>query len=145
MNFSDLDLKNKNVLIIGPPASGKTTLAKKLATPDHLLIHTDDYMGLGYYDAMYSILDDIIESEKPTIVEGVQGYRLLRKGVEKNTYYPDIVIELKISDEKMEEIYRLERDPKKIRYLSSFNKMHEKILTDYQNMYNPKKPIWLYN
>ena len=73
----------------------------------------------------------------------MQGYRLLRKGVQLDNYYPDIVFQLIISEEQMMNTYKHERDEKKIRYLRGFNKTHDKILNDYFAMANPNKPEWI--
>lgn len=142
-----IDITGKNVLIIGRPASGKSYTAEKLArdNPNHVLIKTDDYKHLGYVEALYAIIDDlkVLGPKVNTIVEGVQGYRLLRKGVELNCYYPDMVIELEITDRRMNQTYILERDPKKLAYLKGFNKAHEKVLNDYREMQNKHKPKWI--
>jgi dephospho-CoA kinase len=141
-----LSIVDKNVLIIGPPASGKTWLSGMMQSLSHLVIHTDSYMSHGYNQSMYVCLDDIvraIDSKMNTIVEGIQGYRLLRKGVELDCYYPDIVIELEISEKRMHETYKKERDPKKIKYLQSFNAAHQTILEDYLSLPNEKKPQWI--
>lgn len=144
-----IDITGKNVLIIGCPASGKTYVADALKrdNPKHKLFHTDAYKQYGYVEALYVLIDELKElgTKKNTIVEGVQGYRLLRKGVELNCYYPDIVVELKISDALMRRTYERERDPEKIRYLKGFNASHQKILNDYKAMAIPagKKPQWI--
>lgn len=136
-------IAGKNVLIIGCPASGKTWLAKQLSNSGHKTFHTDDYMKLGYEQSMYAVLQDIINCKQPSIVEGVQGYRLLRKGVQMNNYYPDIVIELEVSEERMMKTYRTERKGKNIDSLLSFNKTHQKILNDYKALPNKNKPLWM--
>lgn len=139
-----MNIKNKNVLIIGSPASGKTTFANELQKQNvgHQLIHTDDYMKHGYEQALYVMMEDI-KQFKLTIIEGVQGYRLLRKGVELNVYYPDLVIEMQITKEKQTEIYANERDAGKIKYLRGFDGMHQKILNDYFVMIGDCKPEWI--
>lgn len=141
-NIKDLDITGKNVLIIGCPASGKTHLVNQMKT-SHKIIHTDDYMQHGYEQAMYVILDEIKNNQSNTLVEGVQGYRLLRKGVQLDCYYPDIVIQLIISESRMMETYKNERNAKKVQYLKGFNKMHDKILNDYFLIGNKSKPEWI--
>lgn len=141
-------LNNLNVLIIGCPASGKTYLSNQLKLQHqdtHKFFHTDDYMKYGYKESLYALIEDVskIQSHTKTIIEGVQGYRLLRKGVELNCYYPDIVIELSVSEEIMLKTYRSERAGKKVESIYSFNKMHDRILNDYFAMNNPRKPKWL--
>lgn len=138
------DISGKTVLIIGCPASGKTTLANALKeTTGAKVIHGDDYMVYGYKEAMYEILSDLIKNPGPVIVEGVQGYRLLRKGVELDAFYPDMVIELSVTSEQVEKVYKSERSDKKLKHISGFNKMIEKVLSDYRSMPNPKPPQWV--
>lgn len=135
----EADFIGKNVLIIGCPASGKTYLSNIIKT-DHKLIHTDDYMMHGYQASIYIILQEIQNIKESTIIEGVQGYRLLRKGAEFNKYYPDIVIELLISEEKMIERYK-ERPAKKMDY-KSFMKANDTILKEYRDiMRSQNRPI----
>lgn len=140
----DIDISDKSVLIIGCPASGKTWLSKKIYKPTHNLIHTDKTIGSGYFMGCYDALTAVQFSEKPTIVEGVLGYRMLRKGAEYASYYPDIVIHLSIPESKMIETYKNERDANKIKYLKQFNETHDKILKEYFGMQNPDfKPLWI--
>lgn len=140
----NLNIEGKNVLIIGCPASGKTWICNKMAKSTHTIIHTDSYILYGYQAGMYCALDAANMSTKPTIVEGVHGYRMLRKGCEYGSYYPDIVIEMKISDVRMVQTYTKERDEKKIKYLKQFNETHAKILNDYRGMCpKHKKPEWI--
>ena len=147
------DLSRKNIVIIGCPASGKTTIAKELAKrTGQKVFHTDDYMQHGYKESLYVLLADLMEvnEAEPPIIEGVQAYRLLRKGVELDCLYPDIVIELKVSPEQVERVYRTERVwdkrrsvDKVLKNLEAFNKMHETILADYAQMKNPHPPEWI--
>lgn len=149
MTYSDLlklDIAGKTVVIIGCPASGKTTLGKALAErTGRDVIHTDDYMEHGYKQSMYAVLADLMmrdENTAPPIIEGVQGYRLLRKGVELDCFYPDVVIELHVTPEQVARVYREQRSEKKAGSLIAFNKMHETILADYRAMDNPRPPAW---
>jgi len=139
-----MNIKNKNVLIIGPPASGKTTLANELQKVNkHCLVHTDDYMVYPYEEALYIMMEDMKKLTYPTIIEGVQGYRLLRKGVQLGTYFPDLVIEMEVTREQQAAIYESERDPAKLKYLKGFAAAHQKILNDYFELIGDRKPEWI--
>jgi hypothetical protein len=140
----EIDIGGKNVLIIGCPASGKTWLCGQLGCSGHRVIHTDKYVVSGYEMGMYAALNDAVGSEIPTIVEGIHGYRMLRKGAEYGSYYPDIVIEMKVPEQRMRLTYIHERNPNKIKYLQQFNATHEKILNDYRKMIPDRlKPQWI--
>ena len=132
------DLKG-DILIIGPPSSGKSWLAPRIGLP---IIHTDSFIDYGYKIALYKLMDYMEVTPAPRVIEGVLGYRLLRKGVELGTYYPDTVIELEVSPERIEKTYKEERDAKKLAYIKQFNDTHAKILADYRAMNNPNKPVW---
>ena len=140
-----IDIGNKSVLIIGWPASGKSYVATRLAkdNPNHKLIRTDDYIKYGFVQALYVLLADIQKCKHPTIVEGIQGARLLRKGVETNTYYPDIVIELEITPELMYATYAKERIGKDTSTLRGFVNSYSTILAAYKAMPNKKPPQWI--
>ena len=76
-------IDNKNVLILGKPQAGKSTLAKKVKTTRHFLINTDHFGNkYGYEDALYKLIEFINENAHKYanfIIEGTLGYRLLRK------------------------------------------------------------------
>jgi adenylate kinase family enzyme len=145
MNTTEIlqHIKDKDVVIIGCPASGKTYLSNKLISVNHTVVHTDDYMKHGYKEALYVMINDLKNIDGKVIIEGVQGYRLLRKGVELDCFYPDIVIELEITQARMLQTYRDSRQGKNLTSLTSFNKMHSKIICDYHAMPNTKKPEWI--
>lgn len=141
-SIKDLDIKGQNVLIIGFPASGKTTLAELLNSENHTLIHSDDYMQFGFKESLYELLKDLEKIEGNTIIEGVMGYRLLRKGVELNSYFPNIVIEMKVIEATVKKRYQA-RDPTKLNGALSMCKSCMKILGDYEKMTNTKNPLWI--
>lgn len=147
MKYADiftLNLSGKTIVIIGVPASGKTTLGRILASlTGQQLVSTDDYMPHGYKESLYAMMDDLRQITAPVIVEGIQGYRLLRKGVETGEFFPDVVIELKVTPEQVERVYRRERQADKLPKLPAFVKMHDTILSSYKAMENDRPPEWI--
>lgn len=91
MDKNELLKEYKKIVVIGYPHSGKTTLVNSWNVTDRIVVHTDDYIKEGFEAGLYSIMDTIKEAES-YIVEGVQGYRLLRKLVQYNLPQPDIII-----------------------------------------------------
>lgn len=142
-----VDIGSSTVVIIGPPAAGKTYVAGKLAidNPGHKLIHTDDYIKYGYEASLYHLLDDVVGLKKlgPLIIEGVLGYRLLRKGVQLNCFYPEMVVELEITYEQLERIYKTERDRTKLDYIKPMLKANVTVLRSYQLFENKHKPKFI--
>lgn len=148
------DFTGKNIVIIGNPATGKTTLARLIADRIGMyaawkIVHTDDYIKEGekdgYKQALYDMIADLQKIHVPLIIEGVQGYRLIRKGVEGWegwNFYPEIVIELTATDEQIRRVYERERKGKDVGSLAGFNKMHSTILAKYREMENPHPPTW---
>lgn len=130
---------NKNILVIGNPCSGKTTYMYNF--PNHHHVHTDDYIEYGFERSIDFLLRDIQWTEEPHVVEGVQGYRLLKEGVLRGNYFPDIVIELQVPEELMIKRY-LSRSPSALPKLFSFIKGNQTILNSYKQLDNPHPPEW---
>jgi dephospho-CoA kinase len=86
----------KVVVIIGLPASGKTSVALQLhedVLHEHTLYQTDDYIDFGYEQSLYAMLKEMEYDKNPRkIVEGVQGFRFLRKNAETQAYKVDAVV-----------------------------------------------------
>jgi len=136
-----INIASKDVIIIGCPGSGKTYFANKINDIHHSLIHTDDYIKHGFVNSMYEALNDVIKCNNNTIVEGVQGYRLLRHGARSNTYNPDIVFELVISNDTLIELYDSKRDYDKLEFVMKMNRANDKVLRDYKSIVN-NLPEW---
>lgn len=81
-----------NIVIIGFAATGKTTLANRLGLRAKVF-HTDDYLQYGHEQSLYVLMDDLFADKHPLrLVEGVLGYRLLRKGAQLGTFSADAVV-----------------------------------------------------
>lgn len=135
MNLHDIleqSYKNKNVIILGRPASGKTWLSNALSPmyPHHHVIHTDDYKDFSEPVAIQALIEDAYHN-KPYIIEGCTGYRLLWQGAVEKSYKPDIIIHCIISRGKQREIYLQERDASKIKHLKRFHDGCMKFLNSY--------------
>lgn len=141
-----------NVVIIGYPATGKTYFSKLLAerNPTHRLFHTDDYL-LRYngVEAMYACMGEVIEAIEagtPTIVEGIAGYRMLRKGAQLDSYFPHIVFEMLAPFEQIERTYRTDpqRSADKVKNLAAFCKAQDTIKKQYISLVGPfDLPTWV--
>lgn len=116
--------KAKRVVIIGYPASGKTTLANMLkAHCQHRVFHSDGDYSYGPGMSDLALLE--VEAEAgPVIFEGVLGYRLLRKCVtaEGCTWRPDLIIEVCCSEATRAHRYAIERPDKKYSSIAPFCK-----------------------
>jgi len=141
-----------NVMVIGLPASGKTYFAGLLSfhNPMHTLFRCDDYLnGSNGQESMYAILDEVwdqIKAGNPTIVEGVAGYRMLRKGVQMEAYFPDIVFEIVAPTEQRERVYKQERKDKIFSNVERFDKALTTVLNDYDELienYPFRSPTWI--
>lgn len=122
----------KVVVVIGLPASGKTTVALHLhedVLPGHTLYQTDDYIDFGYEQSLYAMLKEMEYDKNPLkLVEGVQGFRFLRKNVETMTYKVDAVV---IVDCKPEERAKRYAARGKGNLPSSFDRNLETVFKDY--------------
>lgn len=83
--------KYNTIVIVGLPATGKSWLADRVPF-SHKVYRTDDYMYHDWEDALYALMADIKRGPAKQVIEGVQGYRLLRKLAQLNMKGPDLVI-----------------------------------------------------
>ncbi len=130
---------SRRVVIIGLPAAGKTTLAIDLEHSGvrHNIIHTDDeyQSDSGASELLHT---DLIFSKRlgwqRVMVVGVLGYRLLRKCVEHGgEWMPDLVIEVRCSEETRAARYAAERPGKDYRRIPAFCKGLETVLKVWQD------------
>lgn len=115
--------KNKKYIVIyGHTKSGKVCFGKLLSEALGVkLIISDDYKYFGWKQNMYHIREIIKSTNEPLIVEGVQSGRLLRKGVEFNDFFADIVIHLEINQQSLSIAYQRDGEGYKLRHNKVFN------------------------
>ena len=141
------DFCHKEVLIIGRCGSGKTWLSNALGGmyKYHKVIHCDDYLKVHPHTE--GQIEAIIEDagiNKPCIIEGCLGYRLLYDGAMRKCYTPDIVIDVYISRGQQRKIYLKERSPETIRALEWAHMRNVSILLQYyQIVLDSEKPQWI--
>lgn len=134
---------DKIVVIIGSSATGKTYIAdllKKKYT-DFKVYHTDDYREHGFVEALYNLRKDLEFDISPRkMIEGVQGVRLLRKGLEMQDFFADVVIICNATMKKRINRYAKRGDSHKVGNMKGFDKMLGKIFKDYLDMLNSTTP-----
>lgn len=124
------------ILIIGYTKSGKVTIAKELSKQldNRKLFISDDYIkDWGHDDALNRLEEDINESyysSDPIIIEGILGFRLLRR-MSKNGYHlPDMVIKTECNKETISYFYSIEEPGKNLNSVFGFNQGLEKIYNE---------------
>lgn len=145
-----MDITGMNVLVIGLPASGKTFFTGWLGmyNPAHRVFRTDDYLQMHNGEAaMYAALQGVtaaIQAGQKTIVEGVAGYRMLRKGAQLEMYYPGLVFEIVAPEEQRRGIYEKERPGKAWKNVQVFDKALATVLRDYNALIDGfRAPTWV--
>lgn len=91
-------------VIIGPPRSGKTTLALEFARPGVRVMHTDSLIGShAWSELSLLVARDWLTQPGPWIIEGVAAVRALRKWLHMHSRGKpcDRVIELMRPREKL--------------------------------------------
>jgi energy-coupling factor transporter ATP-binding protein EcfA2 len=91
------------VVVIGPPGSGKSKVGNLLAESSGLPLYSTEELTTG--NKALTALKTIMHlcGDEGFIMEGMIGYRWLRKHKEMELPCPDIVIQLDASDEEIED------------------------------------------
>ena len=137
---------NKHYIIIyGHAKSGKILIARLLSEKlKRKLIVTDDFIHYGFKECIYVIREKIKEINEPLIIEGVQTARLLRKGIEMNDFFADLIIHLECDEQSIEQSYINDGEINKIPQIHKFNQTIDKIFEEYKYLqeinYPEKKP-----
>ncbi len=134
----DLCQTARSIIIIGGSCSGKSSIAEYISSQiSHPYVSTDHYLQSNDNDqekAINRLIVDINNYNKPLIIEGTLGYLLLRKGLQNNSFNPDLIIKLKCNDKTTEYLYEKYRDPSKINYAKGMAKGLEKIWENYKTL-----------
>lgn len=128
-------LDKHRIIIYGHAKSGKIIIARLLAERlKRKLIVTDEFMEYGFKQSMYVIKELIEETKDPLIIEGVQTPRILRKGVEQDDFYCDLVIHLECNTESIEQAYINDNEEHKLIKVHSFNQMLDNIFQEWYQL-----------
>lgn len=122
--------KSKHIIIYGHSKSGKVILGRLISEKIGCgLIISDDYMHLGWSDNMYHIKEllQTKHKEEQIVFEGVQTCRLLRKGVQLDDYYPELVIHITCNYTSIERCYWNDGEQHKLKG-GKVKRFNEKIL-----------------
>lgn len=131
------------VVVIGPPGSGKTTVGLTLAEHSGLALYsTDEHLSKGHVEALYAVMKAL--GDEGWIVEGMIGYRLLRKRAQLGMPPPDFVIELEATDQQIAQAYRNRNKHCNIAQIRRFCSAHEKVLEDYFLLDAERPKVWIH-
>lgn len=137
------------VVIVGYAATGKTFLTTQIekSHPKAAFWHTDDLINqYDFEEALYVLMPKVIANKNPLkIIEGIQGHRLLRKGLQLKTFYADVVVVCQASKEVRAK--RIADRGKDINRTFGQDKGLDKIWNDYLTLLKTakKKPEIIYH
>ena len=127
------------IVICGYTKSGKVTIANKLASQlNMMLFKSDDF--IDYVDRENSLnmfMNGVIpyyNKRTPIIVEGITSFRLLRKGIQTNTFHPDLIIKTKCNESTIKHFYEKDGESSKIVRALAFNRGLDKIWDEYRSL-----------
>jgi len=127
------------IVICGYTKTGKVTIAKELSQQLGIpLFMSDDYIDVKDREqSLYTLIEHIMPlyySNDPFIVEGILAFRLLRKGIQMNNFFPDLILKTKCNDETIKHFYRQDGEESKINRALSFNKGLNTIWDEYRDL-----------
>lgn len=131
------------VVVIGPPGSGKSHVGQLLAEQSGLpLYSTDEFLNNGAVEALYAVMQ--ATGDEGFIIEGMVGYRWLRKRKQLRLPAPDIVIQLEASDAEIARSYEQRSKRVSLQRIKTFCRSHEKILDDYYILDGDLPKVWVH-
>jgi hypothetical protein len=120
------------IVVIGLPATGKSFTAdwiQEVPCRGHSLFSSDDYIDFGYEESLYAMIRTMENDPNPRkIVEGVQGFRFLRKNVSTKAFKVDAIVITECSPETRAKRYAA-RDKGQIP--TGFDRNLETVFKDY--------------
>jgi len=140
------------IAICGFTKTGKITIARKLAQElQRDLIISDNYSLEVYGDqtleAFMGAIEKKLAANTPVIAEGILCFRMLRKGIQLRTLFPDLVIKTECDEPTIRHFYKKDGEVHKVDKALAFNKGLTKIWNDYQQLLTAtpgiKKPEYL--
>lgn len=121
------------IFVLGATKSGKVTIAKELSRrlDDRTLFMSDDYIRLyGQNEALDMLDKDMNEyyySGYRIIIEGILGFRLLRRMAKNGYHLPDMVIKTECNKQTISYFYSVEEPEKNLNSVMGFNSGLESI------------------
>jgi len=124
------------IFVIGYTKTGKITIARKLAKElNRTLLISDEFIEkYGHEDAITYLENELQQyyySVTPIIVEGILGFRLLRKLAKDGYIVPDLIIKTQCNEATITHFYNKDGEGYKITRALGFNKGLEKIWNEY--------------
>jgi transposase InsO family protein len=92
--------------------------------------------------ALYAVMEAV--GDEGWIVEGMIGYRFLRKRRQLGLPPPDIVIQLDADDEQITRAYAARGKPCDLRTIRRFCAAHDKVLADYYLLDGAEPRVWVH-
>lgn len=117
----------KTIVVAGFTKTGKITISNKLSEElGYPVIKSDDFKIEQYGNkALFAFLGECLSyynTRKPVIIEGVKAFRLLRKGLQLRSFYPDVIIKTECNEATIRHFYKKDGEAEKIERAISFNK-----------------------
>lgn len=137
----------KIIVVAGFTKTGKYPIAKKLADSlNRHMIVSDDF-GLQNFEDFKRTAQIAYIKQTPVIIEGVMNFRLLRKGLEENTFFTDLIIKTNCNEATIRHFYEKDGEGDKIARVLSFNKglntMWDEYRATLRNNPSLKRPVYL--
>ena len=137
----------KIIVVAGFTKTGKYPIAKKIADSlNRHLIVSDDF-GLQNFEDFKRTAQIAYVKQTPIVIEGVMSFRLLRKGLEENNFYTDLIIKTNCNEATIRYFYEKDGEGDKIARVLSFNKglntMWDEYRATLRNNPTLKRPVYL--